>query len=341
MLVQSQFDLKNIHTFSTPATAKEFVEVTNQTELLEALQCWAEKPYLILGGGSNLLFLNPEVERVLKVGLSGWSVVAETNNHVWIDVAAGVAWHDWVMQSLQQGWYGLENLALIPGNVGAAPMQNIGAYGVEVKEYLDSVQAINRKTLIYQQIQNKDCAFAYRSSAFKTDWKNQFLIASVRFRLAKRNHSVRTDYGAIQEQLFSMGIPAHEAKPMDVARAVMAIRQSKLPDPRELGNAGSFFKNPSVTSRQAQALKLAHPTMPQYDSEEPGMVKLAAGWLIEQSGLKGYRSGDAGVHSKQALVLVNYGKASGKDIWQLSQYVQQQVQTHFGLSLEPEVNAIF
>jgi UDP-N-acetylmuramate dehydrogenase len=341
MLIQSQFDLKNAHTFSTPATAKEFIEVNNQTDLQQALKIWADKPYLILGGGSNLLFLNTEIERVLKVSLSGWTPVAENSDYVWVDVAAGVDWHEWVMQSLQMGWYGLENLALIPGKVGAAPMQNIGAYGVEIKEYLDSVQAIDRKTLHRQRIQNKECGFAYRSSAFKTDWKNQFLIESVRFRLSKRNHQIRTEYGSIKEQLENKGISEKEAKPLDVARAVMDIRQSKLPNPNEIGNAGSFFKNPSVSSEQADALKLAHPNMPQYTSDEPGKVKLAAGWLIEQAGLKGYRSGEAGVHAKQALVLVNYGKASGNDIWQLARYVQMQVQKCFGLNLEPEVNTVF
>ena len=340
MLIQNQVDLKNKHTFSTAVTAKEFIEVENLNQAEEALRYWKEKPYLILGGGSNLLFLNSIIDRVLKIDLKGWEPVAETAEHIWVDVAAGVSWHDWVLQSLDLGWYGLENLALIPGNVGASPMQNIGAYGVEVRECLDSVHVIDRQTSQRLKIENKDCAFAYRSSAFKTQWKDKYLIGSVRFKLEKKNHRIRTEYGAISEELIRMGLQPKSATPKEVAEAVMSIRRSKLPDPKQIGNAGSFFKNPSVPEQVAKELLKEHPQMPQYPSEKQGMVKLAGGWLIEQAGLKGIREGDAGVHSKQALVLVNYGKASGEEIWNLALHVQAEVQKRFGVILEPEVNAI-
>lgn len=340
MLIQNQVDLKDKHTFSTPAIAQEFIEVVELSQVEEVLRYWQNKPYLILGGGSNLLFLNSTVGRVLKVNLQGWAPVAETSQHVWIDVAAGVSWHDWVIQSLEQGWYGLENLALIPGNVGASPMQNIGAYGVEVREYIDSVEVIDRTTIQMHRIENKDCSFAYRSSAFKTLWKNKYLICSVRFKLCKGKHALRTEYGAIREELTKMGTTPELAGAREVAEAVMSIRRSKLPDPKEIGNAGSFFKNPSVPMHIAQALLKDHPAMPQYPSENKDMVKLAAGWLIEQAGLKGIRFGDAGVHSKQALVLVNYGQASGAEIWNLALRVQEKVRAQFGVVLEPEVNAI-
>lgn len=340
MLIQNQVDLKNKHTFSTQAIAQEFIEVEELSQVKEVLHNWKNKPYLILGGGSNLLFVNSTVERVLKVNLQGWKIAAETGQHVWVDVAAGVPWHNWVMESLEQGWYGLENLALIPGNVGASPMQNIGAYGVEVKEYIDSVEVIDRSTNRLQRIENKDCLFAYRSSVFKTSWKNKYLICSVRFKLCKAEHKLRTEYGAITEELIKMGATPESAKAKEIAEAVMSIRRSKLPDPKEIGNAGSFFKNPSVPIQVAQALLKEYPQMPQYPSENEGMVKLAAGWLIEQAGLKGIREGDAGVHSKQALVLVNYGQATGEQIWNLAHRVQETVQAQFNVVLDPEVNAI-
>jgi UDP-N-acetylmuramate dehydrogenase len=340
MSIRNQVDLKDKHTFSTQAIAKEYVEVEDLSQAKEVLRYWKDEPYLILGGGSNLLFLNSLVDRVLKVNLQGWMPIAETDEHVWVDVAAGVLWHDWVMQSLEQGWYGLENLALIPGNVGASPMQNIGAYGVEVGEYVDSVEVIDRGSIQLQRIESRDCSFAYRSSAFKTHWKNKFLICSVRFKLCKRKHKLRTEYGAIKEELLKMGISPELAGAKDVAEAVMSIRRSKLPDPKEIGNAGSFFKNPSVPKHIAQALLEKHPEMPQYSSENKDMVKLAAGWLIEQSGLKGIRDGDAGVHSKQALVLVNWRFASGEQIWKLALQIQKKVRSQFGVDLEPEVNAI-
>lgn len=340
MLIQNQVDLKGKHTFSNPATATEFIEVKELNQAEDALRYWQGKPYLILGGGSNLLFLNSEVERVLKVNIQGLEPVRETTQHVWIDVAAGVLWHDWVMQSLEQGWYGLENLALIPGNVGASPMQNIGAYGVEVREFIDSVEVIDRQTVQSHRIKNEDCAFAYRSSAFKTKWKDKYLIGSVRFKLEKSSHQIRTEYGAISEELIKMGAQPKSAMPKEVAEAVMAIRRSKLPDPKEIGNAGSFFKNPTVPEEIAKAMLEFYPEMPQYPSENQGMIKIAAGWLIEQTGLKGIREGDAGVHAKQALVLVNYGQASGKQIWSLAMRIQSEVKNKFGVVLEPEVNAV-
>lgn len=340
MQIQKQVDLQTWHTFSTPATAAELVQVDRIQDAIQAISAWQEKPYLVLGGGSNLLFVQHQIERILKISLLGITPVEERAGHILVDVAAGVSWHEWVMQSLENGWFGLENLALIPGQVGAAPMQNIGAYGVEVRHFIDSVEAIDRKTQHIHRISNSECAFGYRSSAFKSTWKNRYVISSVRFRLAKAKHKINHEYGAIKEELKLMGINPDWASPAEVAQAVMSIRKSKLPDPNEIGNAGSFFKNPSVAPELAQALKIKHPTMPHYPSEEAGRVKLAAGWLIEQAGWKGFREGDAGVHARQALVLVNYGSASGQQIWNLAGQVQRSVLQQFGVELEPEVNAI-
>jgi UDP-N-acetylmuramate dehydrogenase len=340
MLIQKQVNLQPWHTFSTASTAAELIQVSSQKEALEAMSAWQEKPYLVLGGGSNLLFVHNQIERVLKISLTGISPVEDSSEYVLVDVAAGVSWHEWVMLSLENAWFGLENLALIPGQVGAAPMQNIGAYGVEVRHFIDSVEAIDRKTQHIHRISNSDCAFGYRSSAFKTAWKNRYVISSVRFRLAKAKHKINHEYGAIKEELSQMGIHPDGASPSEVAQAVMAIRKSKLPDPNEIGNAGSFFKNPSVAPELAEALKSKHPNMPHYPSEEAGRVKLAAGWLIEQAGWKGFREGDAGVHVRQALVLVNYGSASGQQSWNLAGQIQRSVQQQFGVELEPEVNAI-
>ncbi len=330
--------LKDKHTFGCAVAAKEYWEMSSISEAIGALKQWSGVPYLILGGGSNLLFTQPEIPRVLAVRMLGLELLKETKSYVEIEVGAGVPWHPLVMQTLQSGWYGLENLALIPGLTGAGPMQNIGAYGVELRQFCIGVHVIHRQGLKPQFLDAKACNFGYRSSIFKTEAKDQFLISSVRFRLPKVGfHKPNTDYGAIRETLMSKDIDPDMANPLQVAEAVMYIRSSKLPDPNELGNAGSFFKNPIVPIDRVEPLQQRFPQMPVYPVSE-GFAKLAAGWLIDQAGWKGKSLGSVGMHKNQALVLVNYGDASGKELWSFAQLVAQDVQEKFGVALEPEVN---
>ncbi len=330
--------LKDKHTFGCTVAAKEYWEMSSIAESISALKQWSGVPYLILGGGSNILFTQTEVPRVLAVRMLGVELLKETKSFVEIEVGAGVPWHPLVMQTLQSGWYGLENLALIPGRTGAGPMQNIGAYGVELRQFCTGVNVIHRQQLKLQFLDAKACNFGYRSSIFKTEAKDQFLISSVRFRLPKAGfHQPNTDYGAIRETLMSKEIDPDKASPMQVAEAVMYIRSSKLPDPNELGNAGSFFKNPIVPMDQVESLQQRFPQMPVYPVSE-GFAKLAAGWLIDQAGWKGKSSGPVGMHKNQALVLVNYGEATGTQLWSFAQNVAMDVFNKFGVKLEPEVN---
>lgn len=316
--------------------AATFCELDDLTQLpaLLASEPYRRGPVLWLGGGSNLLFTGDYPGLVVKVALSGITVLEQNDDEVVVEAAAGENWHGFVQHTLAQGWAGLENLSLIPGTVGASPIQNIGAYGVEVKDCLTEVVCADLHDNGTQRVlSSADCRFGYRDSVFKHEANGRLLVTAVRFRLSKRP-SLHTGYGDIGKELAAMG-KADGASPRDVSDAVIRIRSAKLPNPLELGNAGSFFKNPIIATELAEALLARHPDLPHYPAGV-GKTKLAAGWLIDRAGLKGYREGDAGVHARQALVLVNYGHASGKEVWALAQKVQATVKERYGVELEPE-----
>ncbi|MDA1268817.1 MAG: UDP-N-acetylmuramate dehydrogenase [Bacteroidetes bacterium] len=337
MKIHENISLKPFTTFGIDKKAKFFVRVGSMIELKSAFLVAKEKriPVLILGGGSNILLTQDVEGLVIKLEIKGIQVVKEEAHHLWIEVGAGEVWHDLVLHCIDKDWAGLENLSLIPGTVGASPMQNIGAYGVELKDVFHSLQAMNRETLEVHSFDSEACQFGYRESIFKQTLKNQYVITSVTFHLSKAPE-FHLEYGAIKEVLQANGIQHPSLR--EVSEAVIQIRQSKLPDPKEIGNAGSFFKNPTISSNQFEELRALHPTLPGYSNPEG--VKVAAGWLIEQAGWKGKRIGHVGVHAKQALVLVNYGEGSGEDIKQLSQQIQTSVFDKFGIQLQPEVNFI-
>ena len=291
---------------------------------------------LLLSGGSNMLLCADVPGTTARIAWNGLEVVRETKDHVWLEVAAGENWHSTVRHTVERGWGGLQNLSFIPGLVGAAPVQNIGAYGVEVADSIESLRFFDWASGTIQVMTSAECAFGYRDSVFKGALKGKGVILSVTFQLTKHSHALKTTYGAIQDELSARGL---EASVESISEAVIAIRQSKLPDPKVLGNSGSFFKNPALTAEQVAALTALHPSLPQYPQAD-GSVKVAAGWLIEQAGWKGKRVGNVGMHAQQALVLVNYGGASGPELWAHAQRVQATVEEQFGIRLEPEVNLI-
>ncbi len=340
-MIQENVSLKAYNTFGIAAMARYFARFSTLTELQELLET-APEQRLILGGGSNLLFTKDVDGLVLKNEVPGIEKTGEDETFVYIKAGAGEPWHGLVLHCVAQGWAGLENLSLIPGNTGASPMQNIGAYGVEIKDVFHELEAwhINDKAVV--TFDAAACEFGYRESVFKHRYKNQFIIINVTFRLRKQA-VYNISYGAIEQQLEKMGVQQLSSKA--VSAAVIAIRSSKLPDPAVIGNAGSFFKNPVVTNEQFASVKDAYPAVVGYPAGE-GYTKLAAGWLIEHSGpaegisWKGYRSGDAGCHASQALVLVNHGNATGSEIYDLSTSILQSVKNKFGVLLEREVNII-
>ncbi|MCD0491525.1 UDP-N-acetylmuramate dehydrogenase [Chromobacterium violaceum] len=332
---RADVDLRPYNTFGMAVRAAHFCQLDDAADLpaLLAHPLYQQGPVLWLGGGSNLLLTRDYPGLVVKVALAGIRLLREDGDDMIVEAAAGENWHGFVLHALAQGWYGLENLSLIPGTVGASPVQNIGAYGVEVKDrLLEVVCAQLDRNGEAATLSNAECRFGYRDSVFKHEAAGRLLVTAVRFRLSRRAE-LRTGYGDIQQQLQADGVD--RPTPLDVSRAVVAIRQSKLPDPAVLGNAGSFFKNPVVPAEQAAALLERHPQLPRYPAAD-GKVKLAAGWLIDQCGLKGYRDGDAGVHDRQALVLVNHGRATGEQMRALARKVQQTVKEKFGVELEPE-----
>ncbi|EMR03458.1 UDP-N-acetylmuramate dehydrogenase [Cesiribacter andamanensis] len=336
--IEKNKSLKAFNTFGIEATAPYFCEVTSVADLQEVLQQerFHNMPLLILGGGSNLLFTRDPQGLVLLNRIRGIEVVKEDEESVWLRVGAGENWHDFVLYTIAQGLAGLENLSLIPGTVGAAPMQNIGAYGVEIKDTFRQLEAVDCSTGQLRIFEGQECEFGYRSSIFKTWAKDRYIIASVTFSLHKKPN-FNTSYGDIQKTLAELGIQELSLKA--VSDAVIRIRQSKLPDPRQIGNAGSFFKNPVISQQQFEELHQHYPAMPHYP-QEGGQVKVPAGWLIEQCGWKGHRRGAVGVHDRQALVLVNHGGAGGSEIRQLSEDIQASVAEKFGIALETEVNFV-
>jgi len=336
--MQFNQSLKKYNTFGIDVLATQFIEISTVHQLKDVIKENNQKlPLFILSGGSNMLLIKNVDALVLHINTKGTHVVNENEDFVWIEAQAGETWHDFVLYTITQNLGGLENLSLIPGKVGSSPIQNIGAYGVEIKDTMHSLTALNLGTLEVETFHNADCKFGYRESVFKHQLKDKYIITSVTFKLKKSPHILQTSYGAIQQELKTMHVKQPTIK--DVSKAVIAIRQSKLPDPKEIGNSGSFFKNPVISKDLYQQLLEKNPEIPHYPVSETE-VKVPAGWLIEHAGLKGYRKGDAGVHTKQALVLVNYGNATGKELINLAKYVQATILEKFGIEIQPEVNII-
>lgn len=337
MKIQSNFSLKNYNTFGIEAKANQFTAVHTVAELKTILEENKNEKKFILGGGSNMLLTKDIDALVIHIDLKGKKTIKEDDDFVWIESQAGENWHQLVLWTIDQNFGGLENMSLIPGNVGTTPVQNIGAYGTEIKDTFISCEAMNITTQELKIFTNSECNFGYRESIFKNEVKDQYIITSVIYKLTKQNHKINTSYGDIQGELAKNNIINPSLK--DVSNAVIAIRKSKLPDPAELGNSGSFFKNPILLKTDFEKIHQKFPEMKFYDISETE-VKVPAGWLIEQTGLKGKRFGDAGVHKNQALVLVNYGGATGQEILAVSKTVQDTVFEKFGIHIEAEVNVI-
>jgi UDP-N-acetylmuramate dehydrogenase len=337
MEIQSNFSLKNYNTFGIEAKAEQFVAVHSVSELKSILEQNKNQKKFVLGGGSNMLLTKNIEALVIHIDLKGKKILKENADSVWVESQAGENWHELVLWTIDQNFGGLENMSLIPGNVGTTPVQNIGAYGTEIKDTFVSCEAINIENQEMRTFTNEECRFGYRESIFKNEVKDQYIIVSVVFKLTKQNHKINTSYGDIQAELAKNNITTPGLK--DVSNAVIAIRKSKLPDPAELGNSGSFFKNPILLKSDFEPIHQKFPEMRFFDISETE-VKVPAGWLIEQAGLKGKRFGDAGVHKNQALVLVNYGGATGQEILDVSKTVQDIVFNTFGIHIEAEVNII-
>jgi len=336
MLTQKNISLKPFNTFGIDVIAKEFVAVASIEELVKVLDT-NPTDILVLGGGSNMLLTKAVEALVLHVNLKGITEISKSENSVRIQVAAGENWHELVCWCLDKNYGGLENLSLIPGNVGTAPIQNIGAYGVELKDSFISCEALNIHTKTLKTFSKDDCDFGYRNSIFKQALKGQYIITSVVFELSSKNHHLKTNYGAIETELNRSGIDQPTIQ--DVSKAVISIRNSKLPDPKVIGNSGSFFKNPIISLSKFEELQTQFPQMPSYKVSEDA-IKIPAGWLIETSGFKGKTFTNYGVHSKQALVLVNHGGANGTDILNLSIQIQNAIKFIFDIDLETEVNIL-
>ncbi|CAM1355453.1 UDP-N-acetylmuramate dehydrogenase [Tenacibaculum ascidiaceicola] len=335
MNIQENISLKEYNTFDIDVNAKRFVSITSVYQLQQLIK--EEKDIFLISGGSNMLLTKDIETLVVHINFKGISIDQQNHNDIYITVNAGENWHEFVLWCVSLNYGGLENLSLIPGNVGTCPIQNIGAYGVEVKDTITKVEAIEIKTGKLVSFSAEECQFGYRNSIFKNKAKGKYILTSVSFKLTKNNHKLNTSYGAIESELSSKGITNPTIK--DISDAVITIRQSKLPDPKEIGNSGSFFKNPVISKELFEKLQKNYPSIPSYvisDTE----IKVPAGWLIEQSGFKGKRFGNYGVHEKQALVLVNYGDASGKEIYELAQKIQRTIKDTFDINLEIEVNII-
>lgn len=337
MELKTDFSLKNYNTFGIEAKAKQFVAVHSIAELKTVLEQYPTQKKFVLGGGSNMLLTQDIDALVIHVDLKGKKIIKETEEFVWVESQAGENWHEFVLWTIHQNFGGLENMSLIPGNVGTTPVQNIGAYGTEIKDTLQSCEAIaiaNQEIKTFTKI---ECNFGYRESIFKNEVKDQYIITSVVFKLTKKNHKINISYGDIKGELAKSNI--ENPSLIDVSNAVIAIRQGKLPDPKELGNSGSFFKNPILLKSDFDKIHQKFPEIKFYEISE-SQVKIPAGWLIEQAGFKGKRFGDAGIHKNQALVLVNYGNATGLEILNVSKNIQKTIFKIFGIHIEAEVNVI-
>ena len=335
MNIKENISLKEYNTFGIAVNAKRFISVDSVYQLQQLLK--VEKDLFLISGGSNMLLTKDIEKLVVHIDIKGISIDNEDENTAYITVNAGENWHEFVLWCVSENYGGIENLSLIPGNVGTCPIQNIGAYGVEVKDTITKVEAVEIKTGKLVQFSNEDCNFGYRNSIFKNEVKGKYIITSVSFKLTKTNHNLNSSYGAINTELIAKNITKPSLK--DISEAVIAIRKSKLPDPKEIGNSGSFFKNPVIATTQFLELQKDSPTIPSYKISDTE-VKVPAGWLIEQAGFKGKRFGNYGVHEKQALVLVNYGNATGKEIYQLAEKIKDTILSQFDIPLEIEVNII-
>jgi UDP-N-acetylmuramate dehydrogenase len=339
MTILENVDLQSLNTFGLKVSTSRFVTITS----IEGAKALFQSPlfrkdkHLILGGGSNVLFTKDFDGLVVKVELRGIEILDENEDAVTLKVGAGENWHQFVIYCVERNWGGVENLSLIPGTIGAAPIQNIGAYGVEIKNIITSVEAMEIDTGKIKTFSNSECNFGYRDSIFKQSEKDKYLISSITLTLTKRNHQFNTSYGAIEEILKQQGISHPTVK--SISDAVIQIRRSKLPDPQVVGNAGSFFKNPTIDNKLYESIKKDYPSFPSYPSAD-GLVKIPAAWLIEQCGWKGKTFDHIGVHKNQALVLVNYGGGEGNKIWQLALDIKASVQQKFNITLQPEVNVI-
>jgi len=336
MTIKNNIPLKPFNTFGIDVNASQFAAINSVEDLKDVLNT-NPSDILILGGGSNILLTKDVDALVLQINLKGIRVLSELENRVQIEVAAGENWHEFVCWCLKENFGGLENLSLIPGNVGTAPIQNIGAYGVELKDSFVSCEALHIQTKELKVFTKEDCNFGYRNSIFKQELKGQYIITSVVFELSSQNHILKTNYGAIESKLENTGIKTPTIQ--DVSKVVISIRNSKLPDPKIIGNSGSFFKNPVVSASKFQILQSQFQLIPHYNVSEDS-IKIPAAWLIDTAGFKGKTFGNFGVHTKQALVLVNYGGASGKDILTLSLQIQKAVKLIFDIDLETEVNIL-
>lgn len=339
MNIQENISLKALNTFGIDKKARFFAEANSKEDVIEALKQakinnW---PVYILGGGSNILLTQDIEALVIKIDIKGKEVVREDEDHVWVKVGAGETWHEFVLYAISRQWAGIENLSLIPGTVGASPMQNIGAYGVEIKEVFDSLEAVDRTTWETVTFDHRQCQFGYRESIFKNEAKDRYVITHVLYRLNKKPQ-FNTSYGAIAQTLADMGVDQDHLNIAAISKAVTQIRQSKLPDPKVAGNAGSFFKNPTVPTTVYGNLKSKYPEIPGYPQENG--IKIPAAWLIEKAGWKGKTFGQIGVHKNQPLVLVNYGNGDGAAIKELALNIQADIQEKFGIKLLPEVNFV-
>lgn len=334
---EKNFSLKQHNTFGLDAKARYYFEFTEEEDLpvfLCSFEAWQQLPLLFMGGGSNLLFKGDFEGLVIHANTPGIKLLREDKNHIWLEAGSGEKWDNFVSYCVNCRYGGMENLSLIPGNVGAAPVQNIGAYGVEVKDFVVAVKGFDLLTFQFREIPAEACEFAYRNSIFKNQLKGRFIVTSVVFKL-DRFPEFRLNYGDLKAETEKLGTEnLHH-----IREAIIAIRRRKLPDPEVLGNAGSFFKNPVMANDKALELKTAFPSVPVYPVGD-GRSKIAAAWLIEQCGWKGHREGDAGVHRMQALVLVNYGEATGEQIFALSQEIRQSVIDRFSIELEREVQVV-
>ena len=337
MNLKENISLKELNSFGIDVKASNYLYVQTIDTLKEVLAQDRFKDPFILSGGSNLLLMNDLDRLVIHMGLKGVEVLYETNDEVLVKAMAGEVWHEFVLWCIEHHYGGLENLSLIPGYVGSAPIQNIGAYGVEQGACFHSCEVLDRTTKELVTLSNNDCEFGYRDSIFKSKHKNRYIITSVIYKLQKTNHKLHIDYGAIQSVLKEKNIQSPSIR--DVSEAVIQIRSEKLPNPKELGNSGSFFKNPIIDKDLLDTLQESYPDIPHY-TQENNQVKLAAGWLIEKAGFKGQRNGNVGSHHKQALVLVNHANATGQEVYEFAMEIIKKVQEQFGITLEPEVRII-
>lgn len=336
-MIEKNKSLKKYNSFGIDCKAKLFANVQSVEQLINILKENALEPLFILGGGSNILLTKNIEALVLHINIKGISLIEHQKDYCIVEARAGENWHEFVNYCLQQQWGGLENLSLIPGNVGTAPIQNIGAYGVELKDVFYSCKTIDVKNYKEVTFTKNQCKFGYRDSIFKNEAKGKYIITSVQFKLSTKNHTLHTSYGAIETELQRLNIKQPTLQ--DISNAVIAIRKSKLPDPKVLGNSGSFFKNPVINFLQFKKFIKKYPEAPYYKITEDAF-KIPAGWLIEQAGFKGKIIGNSGMHKNQALVLVNYGNATGNQLWEVALLVQKTVKQMFKIEIEPEVTVI-